>query len=104
VKSKKQEKMQIQSFLLFTLHSLLFLMTFLKFLFWFLFGLAIVKYRERIQRWTGNLAFAEKYLGNTFNAYLLIGLMMMVMSIFYVTGILDGFLQGTFGRIFFTNP
>jgi hypothetical protein len=78
-------------------------MIFIKFLFWFFFGLAVVVYREKLQRITGNLDFAEKYLGDTYNAYLLIGLLMMVLSIFWVTGILDGLLDATLGKIFFTK-
>lgn len=77
-------------------------------LFWFLAlfvgGFAVIYFREKLQRFSGNFAFAEKWLGSggTFNFYILFGLGMIVISIVYVTGTLDGFIQGTVGRFFLT--
>ena len=78
-------------------------MRFILFPIWFLLGLALVKYREAVQRFTGDIAFAEKWLGigGTFRLYLLLGIAIMIASILYVTGTLDGFISGTFGRVFF---
>lgn len=75
-------------------------MRFIYFLFFFCLGLFIIRYREMLQRVSGNFNWAEKYLGNggTYSAYLLIGLAMCFLSIMYVTGTLDGFLESTFGR------
>jgi hypothetical protein len=61
-------------------------------------GLGLVVYRERIQLFTGSFAFAEKYLGSTFNFYLLFGIGMMMMSFLYLFGTFDSFLQWTVGR------
>jgi hypothetical protein len=67
-------------------------------------GLALIYYRERVQRFTGNIAFAEKYLGTggTFRLYLLLGIGATIFSILYITGTLDSALQSTLGRFFFT--
>ncbi len=77
-------------------------MRFLYFLFFFSMGLAIIYYRERIQRFTGNFSSAEKYLGpgGTFSFIFLLGLAVVMLSVFYITGTLDGFIGGTFGRFF----
>lgn len=60
-------------------------------------------YRDPIQRFTGDMAFAEKWLGvgGTFRLYLLIGIAMMFGSILYITGTLDTLIDGTVGRVFF---
>lgn len=78
-------------------------MRFVYFLLAFFGGLALVVYREKVQRFTGNFAFAEKYLGSggTYNFYLLLGVFLMITSIIYVTGGLDSLIQATLGRIFF---
>lgn len=79
-------------------------MKFIYFLIMLAGGLAIIVYRERLQRISGNFAFAEKYLGNggTFNFYILLGFGVIIFSFLYVTGTTEGFIQGTFGRFFFT--
>jgi len=78
-------------------------------LFWFLVlffgGLATIIYRERLQRFTGNFAFAEKYLGSggTFNFYILLGFLFIFIGVAYVSGTLDSVITGTLGR-FFPTP
>jgi hypothetical protein len=59
-----------------------------------LFGLGflLVKYREKVQRFTGDIGLAEKYFGagGTFTFYLLVGVFMMVLAILMVTGATEG--------------
>jgi len=78
-------------------------MRFLSFLLLFATGLALIRYRERVQSFTGSIGFAEKYLGpgGTYSFYLLLGIATCVGSILYLTGTLDGLLEGTIGRFFF---
>lgn len=75
----------------------------LQFIFWFCLGLVLVVYREKVQRFTGDFGFAEKWLGmgGTFTVILLVGLVMMVGSVLWVFGVLDFLVQGTIGRVFF---
>jgi len=75
------------------------------FLVGFIGGLAMIAYREKVQRVTGNFAFAEKYLGNggTFSFFILLGLGIILLSIFYITGTLDAIINATAGRVFFTG-
>jgi hypothetical protein len=77
-------------------------MLFIKSTLIFLIGLGFVMYREKIQRFTGDMAFAEKYLGTggTYRLYLLLGIFMMVFSILYLTGTADVLIDNTIGRIF----
>ncbi|MDP3975889.1 MAG: hypothetical protein Q8P95_03140 [bacterium] len=65
-------------------------------------GFALIYYRERVQSFTGNVGWAEKYLGvgGTFNLYLLLGLLTIIFAFLYLTGTLDSVLQSTFGRFF----
>lgn len=81
----------------------LFLMWLFKGLILFFLGLALVIYRERVQAFTGDIGFAEKYLGTggTFTFYLFLGIGTMIFSILYVTGASDAFIDNTVGRIFF---
>lgn len=63
----------------------------------------ILKYRRPIKEFTGNIGFAEKYLGmggtNTF--IVLFGIFIFIGSLMYALGTLDGLLSSTFGRFFF---
>lgn len=72
------------------------------FLLMFAAGLSIMIYRERLQRLSGNFAFAEKWLGNggTFNFYVLLGLGIIIFSVAYITGTIDGLVGSTVGRLF----
>jgi hypothetical protein len=80
-------------------------MTFIYFLCMMGIGLGLIVYRERVQRITGNFAFAEKYLGvgGTFNFILLVGVGFIVFSVLYVTGGLDAAIESTVGRFFITR-
>lgn len=63
----------------------------------------IIIYRAHIKRFTGNIGFAERYLGSggTYNLILLIGVLVFIITLLYVTGTLQGFLKGVFGPLFF---
>jgi len=77
-------------------------------LIWFLImfagGIAIIYYREALQRISGNFAWAEKWLGQggTFTFYLFVGIGFMIYAIFYVTGTIDAVIDATLGRFIFT--
>lgn len=77
-------------------------MRFIYFLSMMAIGLALIVYRERVQRITGSIGFAEKYLGQggTFNLILLVGMGFIVFSVLYITGSLDAAIQSTIGRFF----
>ena len=55
-------------------------------------GILTIKYRKQIMDWTGHWGWAERYLGNTVNAIILIGLLLMFFSVAYPTGSLDRYL------------
>jgi hypothetical protein len=65
-------------------------------------GLLIIKYREKLQTWTGNISFAEKYIGpgGTFTLLLLIGSATVILSILFMTGILQDFVKEAAGPYF----
>ena len=65
-------------------------------------GFAIIKYREALYRFTGPNAWAERWLGSggTFNLYILIGSGVVIASILYLFGVLDGLTEAVFGRLF----
>lgn len=77
-------------------------MRFIYFLCMMAIGLGLIVYREKVQRITGNFAFAEKYLGQggTFHFILLLGIGFIIFSVVYVTGTLDAAIQSTVGRFF----
>lgn len=78
-------------------------MRILTFLFFFLAGLGLMVYRERVKRFTGSFSFAESWFGagGTYTFLLLAGLLMTVGSILWVTGTLDSLFSATLGRFFF---
>lgn len=63
----------------------------------------IIVYRVRIKHFTGNIAFAEKYIGTggTYTLYVILGVLVFILTLMYVTGTLQAFLSGTFGPLFF---
>jgi hypothetical protein len=79
-------------------------MRFIYFLLLFTAGLLIIIYREKIQRVSGNFAFAEKWFGNggTYTFYILLGFGTIIFSVAYGTGTLDGLVGSTVGRFFLT--
>lgn len=77
-------------------------MSFIYFLAMEAIGLLLIVYRERVQRISGSIGFAEKYLGagGTYNFILLIGVGFIVFGVLYITGSLDAAIQSTVGRFF----
>lgn len=75
-------------------------MRFLYFLFFFFSGLGLIRYRERVQSFTGSFPFAEKYLGQggTYHFLLLLGIATCILSIMYISGTLDGLIENTFWK------
>jgi len=60
----------------------------------------VLRYRRQVKEFTGDFAFAEKYLGmggtNTF--IVLFGIVIFVGCLMYALGTLQGVLQATLGR------
>jgi len=60
----------------------------------------LLRYKGAVKNFTGDFAFAEKYLGsggtNTF--IVIVGILTFVFSLMYVLGTLDTLLLGIFGR------
>lgn len=65
-------------------------------------GLAIVVYRERVKRFTGDFAFAESWFGpgGTYTAILIFGLIVSIGSLMYAFGTLQGMFMMFFGPFF----
>jgi hypothetical protein len=64
-------------------------------------GFLILVFRPQIKDFTGDIGFAERYLGSggtwTFLAGL--GALIFIFSLMWATGTLQSFLTNTFGRI-----
>lgn len=77
-------------------------MRFLVFLFGFPSGLAMVVYRERVKRFTGDMGFAEKWFGpgGTYTAILILGLVLSIGSIMYALGTLQSLVTTLLGPFF----
>lgn len=65
-------------------------------------GILFMVYRYHLKQFTGDIAFAEQYLGNggTYNLFILIGLAISIFSLMYAFGTLQDFVTGTFGVFF----
>ena len=66
-------------------------------------GFLIIYYRKQIKDITGSFTWAETYLGagGTYNALVLIGFLMSVLSFLYMVGTLQEILYGIFGKFLF---
>jgi hypothetical protein len=62
-------------------------------------------YRAKIKNFTGSVAFAEKYLGagGTYTLYIILGVVIFILTLMYITGTLQSFLAGTLGPLFFVR-
>jgi C4-dicarboxylate transporter len=62
----------------------------------------MLKYRGQVKQFTGDIDFAEKYLGSggTNTLIVIVAILLFVGSLMYVTGTLDSLLQNTFGGLF----
>jgi len=65
-------------------------------------GFLIIIYRYQLKQFTGNVGFAEQYLGagGTYNLFVLIGLLVSVLSMMYAFGTVQDFYNGYLGLFF----
>ena len=65
-------------------------------------SLILIKYRKQVGDFTGSIGWMESLLGRggTYSGLALLGIIGIILSIMYMTGSLEGVIQGTFGRIF----
>lgn len=65
-------------------------------------GVIIMIYRYHLKQFTGDIAFAEQYLGagGTYNLFIIIGLAVSILSLMYAFGTLQEFFTGSFGQFF----
>ncbi|MEZ4086985.1 MAG: hypothetical protein R3B71_01405 [Candidatus Gracilibacteria bacterium] len=65
-------------------------------------GFLIMIYRYKLKQITGDVAWAEQYLGSggTYNLFILIGLAVTILSIMYAFGSLQELTAGTVGVFF----
>lgn len=68
-------------------------------------GIVIIVYRERIKRFTGDFAFAEKWFGpgGTYTAILIFGALVSLGCLMYMFGTLQLLLAKIFGPFFATD-
>lgn len=64
-------------------------------------GAVILVFRPRIKDLTGDIAFAEAYLGagGTWTFFVILGVAFFIGGLMWATGTLQGFLGDTFGSI-----
>ena len=65
-------------------------------------GFAVMIYRVKLKEFTGNIPFAEKYLGfgGTYTFFVLIGLGIFVFSVMYMFGTFQDIFSSTLGKFF----
>lgn len=65
-------------------------------------GVLIIIYRYQIKQFTGDMDFAEKYLGygGTYTFLILLGILVSVFATMYAFGTLQELMQSTLGRFF----
>ncbi len=63
-------------------------------------GLLILIFRPRIKDFTGDLGFAEKWLGSggTWTFFIILGVGIFILSLMWATGSLQSFMVGRFGQ------
>ncbi len=68
-------------------------------------GIVIMIYRYQLKQFTGEIAFAEHYLGSggTYNLFIIIGIAVSVLSLMYAFGTIQGFAAGSLGQFFAGN-
>ncbi len=64
-------------------------------------GFLIVVFRPQIKGFTGDIGFAERYLGpgGTWTFLLFLGILIFILSLMWMFGTLQGFLLDTFGGL-----
>ena len=65
-------------------------------------GFIMMIYRYHIKQFTGNISWAEQYLGSggTYNLIIIVGLVISIVSLMYAMGTLQDLFNGTLGPIF----
>ena len=65
-------------------------------------GFVIMIYRYKLKQFSGNITWAEKYLGSggTYNFYILLGLVIAIISLMYALGTFQDFFTNYLGPIF----
>jgi len=65
-------------------------------------GLCIIVYRFHLRQFTGDIAFAEQYLGSggTYTLFILIGIVVFIGSLMYSLGTLQEIYSATLGKFF----
>jgi hypothetical protein len=65
-------------------------------------GFALMIYRVRLKEFTGNISFAEKYLGagGTYSFFVLLGLVFFIFSVMYMFGTFQDIFSSTLGKFF----
>lgn len=64
-------------------------------------GFLMLLYRDKVKDWTGDIGWAERYLGTggTWTALILIGVLMIILSFMFMVGSLQELLLKSFGNI-----
>ena len=67
-----------------------------------LISFLMLKYRGKVKQFTGDIDFAEKYLGSggTNTLIVIVAFLVFIGCLMYFTGTLDSFMQGSFGGLF----
>ena len=67
-----------------------------------LLGFLILVFRPWVKNFTGNIGFAERYLGpgGTWTLLLIIGVGLFIIGLMWATGTLQGIFWGRFGGFF----
>jgi len=65
-------------------------------------GFVIMIYRYQLKQLTGQIQWAERYLGSggTYNLYVIIGLVISILSLMYALGTFQDLFTGSLGPIF----
>ena len=65
----------------------------------------LIIYRAKIKDFTGDIGFAEKYLGSggTYTLFVLLGIILFFVTLMYITGSLQTALQSVFGPFLFSG-
>jgi hypothetical protein len=65
-------------------------------------GVLLIVFREKVQRFTGDIGFAEQYLGSggTFTFLFLLGIAVFIMGLLWSTGSLQEWFYTSLGRYF----
>lgn len=64
-------------------------------------GFLIIVFRPRIKDFTGDIGFAEQYLGpgGTWTFFVILGVALFIGGLMWATGTMQGFLGKTFGSL-----